>query len=267
MRIRSIFRFPGSKSRLSVCQSILSFFPSTIREYREPFVGSGGIYFAQNKYESRWVNDINKDLISVYNEFINNSDGFIRSCREIPCLMENPECNKNLRMNFKVLLDGSSSPLRYFFLNRTCWGGRVRNGLTYFTYPEGWNIVRPNGYLERIAEFMVGTKVTCGDYLPLLIEPGDDVFIYLDPPYMNDTERPETSKFYDDSFDMDEHVRLADELQCCDHKWCLSYDDHPEIRRLYKDYYIYDLNWTYNVSSMNRPKGDELIIMNYIPVI
>lgn len=264
---KGAFRYPGSKSRLSIRESILSFFPSGIKEYREPFVGSGGLYFSQNTYEKRWINDLDEGLISVYYSLITNPSGFINSCREIPCPIEHKgeDLEPMLSAKFDELLSGPMNPLRYFFLNRTCWGGRVRAGLTYFTYPGGWNITRSNDYLERVAKYISCTRVSSFDYSVLLSEPGDGVFIYLDPPYMNDTERPGTSKFYDNSFEVEDHEILANRLKDCDHRWCLSYDDHPEIRRLYQGYNIYNLSWTYNVPSSNRPKGDELIITNYIP--
>ena len=262
MIVRSIFRYPGSKSRLSICQSILSFFPSDIKEYREPFVGGGGIYFAQNRYEKRWLNDIDSNLISVYEILLKDPELFIQSCRQIPCIMSGSS-RGDLKKQFEVFLeDPLSSPLKYFFLNRTCFSGRVRRGLTYFSNPEGWNITRSNGYLEKIADYMRGTRVSCGDYLPLLEEPGEGVFLYLDPVYYGDTEKRKTSKFYDNSFTVEDHERLFYKIGKCSHKWCMSYDNHPEILRLYRDYNIYNLDWVYYVSTENRNKGKELIITN-----
>ncbi len=269
MIIRSPFRYPGSKSRLSICQSIISYFPKDINTYYEPFCGGGGVYFAQNPYKKRWVNDIDFDLMSVYFSLRDYPDQFIKCCRNIFCLMESTDkdlCLDNLKSEFNNQLNNSIYPaLRYFFLNRVCFSGRVRKGLTYFTYPEGWNITRNNGYLERIAKYIKGTKITCGDYSLLLRDESEDVFIYLDPIYISDSTRPKTSKLYDYSFTMKDHDRLACELKKCSHKWCMSYDDHPYVREKYKDYNIYPLEWTYNISSDNRPKGKELIITNYIP--
>jgi len=150
MRIKSPFRYPGSKNRLSISKLILSYFPDNIKEYREPFAGSAGIYFAKNKYQKRWINDINEDLMSVYIALVDDPT-FINKCREIPCLMESENldlCNSILKETFYKLLEQESSPLRFFFLNRTCFSGRVRKKLTYFSNPEGWNITRNNGYLE-----------------------------------------------------------------------------------------------------------------------
>lgn len=44
--MQSIFRYPGGKSRSSAQQKILRFAPENYAEYREPFVGGGGIFFA-----------------------------------------------------------------------------------------------------------------------------------------------------------------------------------------------------------------------------
>jgi DNA adenine methylase len=264
MRVRSIFRYPGSKNRLEINQSILSFFPKDILEYREPFVGSGGLYFSQNRYNRRWINDLDSGLISVYHSMVESPGSFISSCREIPNLKEDSLCLPLLEEKFDYFLGfGEMSSLGYFFLNRLSWGGRVRRGLTYMSYPEGWNITRRNGYLEKVSCFMEGTCVSNVDYNELLTAEGEGLFFYLDPPYWNDTCRARTSKFYDNSFSEDDHVLLRDRLRGLSHRFCLSYDDCEFIRDLYKGFRIYESSWTYNISTENRRKGRELIILNY----
>jgi len=266
MRIKSPFRYPGSKNRLSINKIILSYFPENITEYREPFAGSGGIYFSQNKYKKRWINDINEDLMSVYNELLSNTKQFINQCRSIPTIIESKDKEKTqniIEKKFYELLESENSALRYFFLNRTCFSGRVRKKLTYFSYAEGWNITRNNGHLERIAEYMKDTIITNTDYNVLLENLGDNVFLYLDPVYYSDTQRRNSSKLYDFSFTEQDHLSLYNNLKKCKHKWCMSYDGHDFIRDLYKDFNIYNEKWTYNFSTENRKKGDEIIITNY----
>jgi site-specific DNA-adenine methylase len=40
-----IFRYPGGKGRKAVYTWILGHAPDVVAEYREPFVGGGGVFF------------------------------------------------------------------------------------------------------------------------------------------------------------------------------------------------------------------------------
>ncbi len=90
--------------------------------------------------------------------------------------------NKRLGEKFKELLeDRENDPaLSYFFINRTVWAGRVNYSIPsrlYYSNPQGWNITK-TPKLRQAGELMKDTKITCGDFAPLLQEPGKDVWIY-----------------------------------------------------------------------------------------
>ena len=91
---------------------------------------------------------------------------------------------------------------------------------------------------------------------------GKKVLVYLDPPYYHADQR----RAYTKSFTSDEHLRLADNLLSYQYKFCLSYDDCPEVRALYKWANIYDVSWLYNTDNKpgkKRKACRELIITNY----
>src|SRR5262245_60717637 len=81
----SIFRYPGGKSRPAVRKWILSHRPDGVREYREPFVGGGGVFFAiePQDVERRWVNDANQGLIEVYRALAERPEEFLALCRAV----------------------------------------------------------------------------------------------------------------------------------------------------------------------------------------
>ena len=54
------------------------------------------------------------------------------------------------------------------------------------------------------------------------------ILYYIDPPYYN-----KGNELYQEGFNKDDHVRLAEQLRHLEY-WVLSYDDTPEIRELYK---------------------------------
>jgi len=84
-----IFRFPGGKSKKSVRERILAKAPKGFHEnynewaFREPFIGGGGIFFGIPLTVSRWINDVDINLISVYKALKERPQEFIDACRNI----------------------------------------------------------------------------------------------------------------------------------------------------------------------------------------
>jgi len=191
----NIFRFPGGKSRVS--HFIIKHFPAECEEIRIPFVGGGGVFWNVNCSKRRWINDINPHLMSVYLALRDRPDEFIAKCREIePAKKGEPETyarengkkrkkyNERLKKVFDSLKynEDADLALRYFFLNRTIWAGRVNfdpkmESRMYFSNPEGWNIVKTNKP-EKAAKILQGVQITVGDYKSLLDAPGSNVLIY-----------------------------------------------------------------------------------------
>jgi len=267
----NIFRYPGGKSKAGIRNWILAQMPADTLEYREPFVGGGGVFFSVDTQLTRWINDIHPDLIAVYRALKRN-DGFIESCKQIK-----PACSGELlsgRYNARLgrIFDRfkhneeMDPALRYFFLNRTVFAGRVNYNIPsrlYYSHPDGWNIIKTTK-LEDAAGCLKRVKITCRDYNHLLVAPGNKVWIYIDPPYVVNTNLTPSSQLYQHNFTIDDHVLLAERVKNCKHRVCLSYDKHPLIRDLYKDFRIIERDHT-NCGTTNSTKQrvTELLILNY----
>ena len=101
-----------------------------------------------------------------------------------------PHGGKPVNARLKAVFDrlkvspAADPALRCYFLDRTGFGGPVNYALPsrlQFTNTEGWNVVAGDA-LERAAALLKGVPLTCGDFAPLLAEPGPDVWAYCDPP-------------------------------------------------------------------------------------
>jgi len=275
--ISSIFRYPGGKTKKSVREWILSHAPSSFSEYREPFVGGGGIFFSIDPDKSRWINDADECLLSVYRALKERPQDFIDRCRGISVYDKSKREQEfaRLKKEFdKIAFDENADPaLRFFFVNRTVFGGRVnyeRKSRLYFSKPEGWT----ETILDRLSDIcpkMSGVNITCGDYSDLLKKEGKDVWIYCDPPYVKPLKS--TSLLYRYNFEkIEQHERLAHEFSTSPHMICLSYEDDPDgiVRKLYKNYRIIERGFTYagtwnpdDKGKDTKRKGIELLILNY----
>jgi DNA adenine methylase len=292
--MRSIFRYPGGKTRGPIQRWILSHRPPDMKEYREPFVGGGGVFFALKPQwvRSRWINDLHPGLIAVYRALAECPNQFIALCRAVPPALPGEEetfpgapdgtpgvkdgkpVNARLKAKFDevCLNEECDQAFRYFFVNRTVFGGRVnydRPSRLYFSKPEGWDVVKGNA-LDMAARHVEGAHITCGDFEPLFAEPGDDVWIYADPPYDRDTKATGNSKLYQHSFTEADHRRLADAVKASPHRVCLSYADDADglVRSLYPeaDFTIVERRWAYcGSTNATKDRGRELLILNYEP--
>lgn len=279
-----IFRYPGGKSKKSVRERILSFFPKQYNEFREAMVGGGGVFFSIPSDKKRWINDKDVNLIAVYEALRDRSGEFIGKCREIKPAEDsdgltitkesgNAFYNARLKKKFDYFAkaEKEDQALRYFFIHRTVWAGRVNYDIEsrmYFSNPKGWNVVH-TPKMEKAASIIKGIKITSGDFENVLLSSGDDVIIYVDPPYYLNTELSTCSKLYKYNFSKRDHNRLFEAIKTTKHKIVLSYDGHKYIRELYNSYNISSTMWKYcgtsSAAGQSKKKrnGDELIITNF----
>ena len=86
-----------------------------------------------------------------------------------------------------------------------------------------------------------------------------DAFFYLDPPYYS------TEDMYAVDFGWEDHVRLRNTLEGVRGKFLLSYNDCPEIRKLYEGYDMFDFSRTHSMAQRYEAGKEfkELLIANY----
>ena len=272
---KSPLRYPGGKSR--ALKKILPLIPPTIVDFREPFVGGGSVFFAirgifQSNIKSYWVNDLNYDLYCFWKQVRDNVPSLVdeltkthRITTDGRTLFENLAKEKDLLNRDQDMLSEFERAVRFFVLNRITFSGIVDSGgYSQAAYEKRFtrsSIER----VEIISPYLSGVKITNEDYTEALFYDGDDVFIFLDPPYWKATE----SKLYGTrgtlhtSFD---HELFAENMKKCDHKWLITYDDSPMIRDLFDFADVSEWTLQYGMNNYLKEtaaKGNELFIKNY----
>ncbi|MBE9010788.1 DNA adenine methylase [Pseudanabaenaceae cyanobacterium LEGE 13415] len=266
--VKSPLRYPGGKSR--AVDRILAQMPSTIAEFREPFLGGGSVFLAvKSRFDllirHYWINDLNHDLYCFWKCARDQSDLLIE---KIQHLKQDFSDGRVLYAYFKDTANSSTEfdrAVRFFIMNRITFSGVMDSGgysqQAFEKRFTGSSIER----LKDIPPCLSEVKITHGDYENLLFEPGVDVFLFLDPPYLKATK----SKLYGVKGDLHtsfDHERFADNMQRCPHKWLITYDDSPEVRSLFSFAKIIEWQLQYGMNNYGRnsaPKGKELFIRNY----
>jgi DNA adenine methylase len=269
--IGSPLRYPGGKSK--ALKFILPLLPPNITEYREPFIGGGSVYIAvkqlhQAKIQRYWINDLNTDLVCFWRACQSDSEQLIE---RVQAVKRDYKDDKDGRALYERYIGDSweqtdfERAVRFFVMNRITFSGLVDAGGYSQQAFERRFTSSSIDRLQSIVPLLQGTHITHGDYAEVLHEDGDGVFIFLDPPYLSATQ----SRLYGargelhTSFD---HVRFAEQMRACPHKWLITYDDSPEVRELFSFAHIATWQFQYGMNNYKQEsaaKGDELFISNY----
>ncbi len=114
--------------------------------------------------------------------------------------------------------------------------------------------------IERLHHRMMDVQIQCLDW-KVFIERVDrsHTLFYLDPPYWGHED-----DYGKDLFDPSQFEAMADILAGIKGKFILSINDVPEIKGIFKAFYIKEVQLTYTAGSNNKPKAaKELIITNF----
>jgi DNA adenine methylase len=269
-RFRSPLRYPGGKQK--AIEQIARLLPPSAREYREPLAGGASVFFhaRSNEFaEKYWINDKFSELHAFW-KAVQNEETCQRLMRELESLRqsfgEDTEKIKEyfLKARTEKTPDRYRAAFLFFFFNRVTFSGTTRAGgfsaaasLSRFTAS---SIQR----LAPLPEALHGVEITNLDYEHVIQKPGRSVFIFLDPPYYRATRLYGRGGILHE-FD---HVRLAKVLkETPKHRFLITYDDCPEIRKLYRWANIQNWQLQYGMNNCNSKKeskiGSELFISNY----
>jgi DNA adenine methylase len=263
--IRSPLRYPGGKSR--AVERIAALVPP-FDEYREPFVGGGSVFiYLKQKFPPKkfWINDIYRDLACFWRQNqINDREVVAQILKWKAEFSDGKTLHKFLREN-KESFSEIEIAAAFFVFNRITFSGTTEaGGFSAQAFEKRFtdsSIER----LKRIPEILQNVKITNSDYEEVLNKEGENVFIFLDPPYFSATN----SALYGKNGNLHkafDHERFAENLKKCRHRWLLTYDDSAFIRELFSFANIADWNLTYgmrNVTTDSNQKANELFISNY----
>ncbi len=144
----------------------------------------------------------------------------------------------------------------FYMLIRTSYGSKCGS---YICTPR--NLLPGISMLEQVQQRLSRVSIEHRDFADLLrIYDRPGALFYLDPPYYG------AEYLYEAEFSEAQHSLLNTLLKGLKGRFILSYNDHPFIRELYKDFTILPVTRQNNLAAGTGKKGvdyRELIIKNY----
>ncbi|MEH1866852.1 MAG: DNA adenine methylase [Nostoc sp.] len=266
--LKSPLRYPGGKSK--AINQIVEYLPESFSEFREPFVGGGSVFiYLRQKFPDIkiWINDLNRELFLFWKFAQSDLAQLVKEIRHIKVKYTDGKLLFTELTNVDVNnLSDLERAVRFFVLNRITFSGTVESG--GFSQ-EAFHKRFTDSSIERLEKLenilSKNVQITNLDYSHLLTSEGEDVFLFLDPPYFSATK----SKLYGKDGDLHtsfEHQRFANFLQQCHHRWLITYDDSLHIRENFQWANISEWELQYGMNNYKQSgaaKGKELFITNY----
>ena len=264
--IKSPLRYPGGKSR---AVELINTLVPDFKEFREPFVGGGSVFLnLKQTYPNKIfrINDIYYDLFKFWEIAQNQMDKMIDQIyfwRNQ--FTQGKELHRFLITNKKEFNDIEIASA-FFIFNRITFSGTTESGgFSNQSFNDRFtesSIQR----LKQLEKILPKTQITNLDYQEVVEKKGDDVFLFLDPPYYSATK----SALYGKNGNLHkqfDHKRFAEIMRNCKHKWLITYDDCDYIKELFDFAEITPFNLMYgmrNQTKNSNQNGKEIFISNYL---
>ena len=191
-----VIKWSGSKR--SQAEQILKYFPREIDTYYEPFCGGASVLrrlLESDIQVRRYIcSDINKGLIDLWNEIINNPTDVVSHYTDLWAELNKDDDKNRKRAFFESIrsrYNQEHNPLDFMFIMRTTTNGMPRynkNGDFNNSFHITRNGINPTTLEKIIFEWSKLLKVHNVEFIHCsyqAISPTKNDFVYLDPPYAN----------------------------------------------------------------------------------
>ncbi len=263
-------KWAGGKGRL--LRQYASLFPATFRNYFEPFLGGGAVYFhlSQNReFQKAFISDYNPELTNCYKMVQ-------KEPKKLLALLSKMRNDKHLfykeRARDVSQLTDLERAARLIYLNRTCFNGLYRvNSQGQFNVPFG-RYKNPRiadaGNLMAASAVLQNAAIHTGSFEGLVSKAKRGDFVYFDPPYQPVSRTASFTSYTKNSFNLADQARLARLAAHLHERGVLvmvSNSDTEEIRDLYKsfDLTIVKAARAINCRADGRGVVNELVLRSY----
>ena len=308
--LKPIIKWAGGKTRLNpqlieVSDVALKLLNIERFNYYEPFFGGGALFFELNKnqkIDSAYINDIIPHLISFYKTVSNETwlKELFKAIQLIANIYEEGDQkqlygsvkkNSGWVKEFNELWIGKQpktkqekikSAALFFVLNKTGFNGMFRlNKEGKFNIPKGdtdkinFDDKVKKNFIE-VSSILENTSIHCGTYEKIL-PPENEIdkktsFIYLDPPYIPNSDTEGFTDYSKEGFGEKDHKMVANifhQLAEDGYKIALSNNANNASKEMYaenKKVFAYEVDVSRAIAKTKegkRPPSKELLVSSF----
>lgn len=236
---KPFLKWAGGKTKL--VPFIDKCLPHKRKRLIEPFAGSSALSLALD-FEEYYLNDVNYDLISTYQNIKKYGYEFIDYAKSFFIDNNNQESQfYQLRERFNHTDDDIEKSALFIYLNRHAFNGLCRyNSKGFFNVPFG-RYKKPYfpenemlGFLSKSSRIRLFNQ----DYQLMFDDLYCDDIIYCDPPYVPLSQTSSFVAYAQNGFDYQEQINLAQLAESNCHRVQMiiaSNHDTKQTRELYKN--------------------------------
>ncbi|HEX3918461.1 MAG TPA: DNA adenine methylase [Caulobacteraceae bacterium] len=262
----SPLRYPGGKGRLSqYVIDLIEMNDLVGGHYVEPYAGGAGIAISllYLEYASHiHLNDLDTAVHAFWRSVLDYPEEMARLVRDTPLTLD-----ERLRQK-AIYRDQTAGTLQLgfatFYLNRTNRSGIIHGGVIGGNKQAGtyridarYNRADLSRRVEKIASYAPRISLYNKDAVDLIESDlktlGDDVLIYLDPPYYANG-----SRLYRNTYKHDDHAKIAQLVSSITQPWIVSYDNAEPIRSFYARYRQQTFGLRYSANA--KYEGTEVMV-------
>lgn len=269
----SPLRYPGGKNKLAKFIAKICVDNQINGHYVEPYAGGASValyLLLKNKVTEITINDFDRSIYAFWHSVLNNTKKLCDLIESTEINIENWQKAKEIQKNksqAKLLDLGFST----FFLNRTNISGIINAGVIGGIEQKGkykmdcrFNKQDLIKRIKEIAKYKKQINLYNLDALELIKKiqaesNNNRTIFYFDPPYYL-----KGSSLYMNHYKDDQHKEVSDAIKKIKNiNWIVSYDNTPEIEKLYK--WVskkFTKKYSFNHSAYKAREGKEILFFS-----
>lgn len=264
-RSLSPLRYPGGKASIfDMTKDIITSHELTSCQYAEPYAGGCGLALSllfDGVVSKLHLNDIDPSIASLWESIVFHSDELSNRIQDAKLTIDEWKKQKQIQKD-KHLAKPMDLAFSTLYLNRTNHSGIINAGVIGGINQTGnykmdcrFNKADIINKIHAIANRQLDICVYNLDAIEFItkLESHDNLLLMIDPPYYNKGQT-----LYANFYQHNDHVKIANLLGKTQLPWILTYDNTPEISKLYQNFNQYSFNINYSVA--NKRIGSELLI-------
>lgn len=239
----------------AIAKQIIALFPKHTT-YVEAFAGGAQVFFRKEPSEVEVLNDLDGEIVNFYRVCQQHYEELIRYFR---FMVISRAWHELLKSTDPKTLTDIQRAARYLYLLKNSYASLVRN-LDYrvnVTDPPSFNLERLPESIEHAHKRLERVQIESLPYEKILTRfDRPTTFFYLDPPYYG-------RKLYNYNFEPEDFATLAERLRDMRGKFMLSLNDVPQVRAIFKEFSIRDIDLHYTAQKLPGRRYKEVIITNF----